>query len=266
MGSISNLASIEDRISELPETILCHILSFLETVHAVRTTVLSTRWNKIWTKVPNLHFGYIPNFCPEYEDEGEDACHNHFMTFVDRVLFFRDSSKIQNFTLSCIDLYDFTRIDGWLCTATRHNVVNLDFHLLHIYKYNRRDTFEFPRSLFKCKTLEVLKLSSNCTTYYPPTSGCFPSLKFLHITLHTSLDNSVEQLISCCPLLEGLTIDGFVGTRGDSVVNFNISASKLKTLTIRLSACPTSPYNVLIIAPNLKSINLSQNTMAYYFF
>ncbi|CAN6694057.1 unnamed protein product [Malus baccata var. baccata] len=222
MGSISNLASIEDRISELPETILCHILSFLETVHAVRTTVLSTRWNKIWTKVPNLHFGYIPNFCPEYEDEGEDACHNHFMTFVDRLY-----------------IYDFTRIDGWLCTATRHNVVKLDFHLLRIYKYNRRDTFEFPRSLFKCKTLEVLKLSSNCTTYYPPTSGCFPSLKFLHITLHTSLDNSVEQLISCCPLLEGLTIDGFVGTRGDSVdVNFNISASKLKTLTIRVVYLP----------------------------
>lgn len=172
----------------------------------MRTTDLSTRWNNIWTKVPNLHFGYIPNFCPEYEDEDEDACHKHFMTFVDCVLFFPDSSKIQNFTLGCIDLYDFTRIDGWLCTATRHNVVKLDFHLLHIYKYNRRATFEFLQSLFKCKTLEVLKLSSNCTTYYPPTSRCFPSLKFLHITLHISLDNSVEQLISCCPLLEGLLL------------------------------------------------------------
>lgn len=49
-------------------------------------------------------------------------------------------------------------------------------------------------------------------------------------------------------------------------VNFNISASKLKTLTISLSACPTSPYNVLINVPNPKSINLSQNTMAYYSF
>nr|XP_028956507.1 FBD-associated F-box protein At5g18780-like [Malus domestica] len=221
MGSISDhQASVEDRISELPDTIHCHILSFLETVHAVRTTVLSTRWNNIW-KVPNLHFDYMPSFCPKYEDEDADACRNHFMTFVDRVLFFRDSSKIQNYTLSCIHESDFTRIDGWLCTATGR--------------------------------------------FLP--SGCFPSLKFLHITLHISLDNSVEQLISCCPLLEWLTIDGLIGTRGDSVdVNFNISASKLKTLTISLSACPTSPYNVLINAPNLKSINLSQNTMAYYSF
>ncbi|KAM2842695.1 hypothetical protein PS2_030800 [Malus domestica] len=228
MGSISDhQASVEDRISELPDTIHCHILSFLETVHAVRTTVLSTRWNNIW-KVPNLHFDYMPSFCPKYEDEDADACRNHFMTFVDRVLFFRDSSKIQNYTLSCIHESDFTRIDGWLCTATGRNVVKLDFHLLLLYKYDRGVTFEFPESLFKCKTLE---------------------------------------LISCCPLLEWLTIDGLIGTRGDSVdVNFNISASKLKTLTISLSACPTSPYNVLINAPNLKSINLSQNTMAYYSF
>lgn len=45
-----------DRISALPDTILCHILSFLETMHAVRTIVLSTRWNNIWTSVPNLDF------------------------------------------------------------------------------------------------------------------------------------------------------------------------------------------------------------------
>ncbi|XP_048441431.1 F-box/LRR-repeat protein At3g58900 [Pyrus x bretschneideri] len=268
MGSISDhQASVEDRISELPDTILCHVLSFLETVHAVRTTVLSTRWNNLWTKVPNLHFDYYPSFSPKYEDEDADVCRNHFMTFVDRVLFFRDSSKIQNFTLSCFEESDFTRIDGWLCTATRRNVVKLDFGLHNICKYDRRVTFSFPQSLFKCKTLEVLKLSSNCTTYYPPTSGCFPSLKFLHITLHNSHDTSAGQLISCCPLLEGLTIDGHVGTRGDSVdVHFNISASKLKTLTISLSAYPTSPYNVLINAPNLKSINLSHNTVAYYSF
>ncbi|PRQ42717.1 putative F-box domain-containing protein [Rosa chinensis] len=33
----------EDRLSELPDAILCHILSFLSTVDAVKTSVLSHR-------------------------------------------------------------------------------------------------------------------------------------------------------------------------------------------------------------------------------
>ncbi|KAH0986500.1 hypothetical protein GBA52_013677 [Prunus armeniaca] len=47
-------ACTEDRISGLPDEILCHILSFLPTVQAVRTTILSHRWNHVWASVPNI--------------------------------------------------------------------------------------------------------------------------------------------------------------------------------------------------------------------
>lgn len=49
-------ASSKNRISELPDAVPCHILSFPSTKHVASTSVLSTRWKNICVSFPNLDF------------------------------------------------------------------------------------------------------------------------------------------------------------------------------------------------------------------
>ncbi|QHO08460.1 FBD-associated F-box protein [Arachis hypogaea] len=41
-----------DRISELPDVILSHMLSFLESKMVAATSILSSRWKDLWHSVP----------------------------------------------------------------------------------------------------------------------------------------------------------------------------------------------------------------------
>lgn len=46
----------EDRLSELPDELIHHILLFLDAQFAVQTCILSKRWKFLWTTLPFLSF------------------------------------------------------------------------------------------------------------------------------------------------------------------------------------------------------------------
>ncbi|CAL5201559.1 unnamed protein product [Lathyrus oleraceus] len=58
-----------ERISELHDSILCHILSFLPTKHAATTSILSKRWKSLWLSVLTLDFD-----CKSFQDM---TCHGY---------------------------------------------------------------------------------------------------------------------------------------------------------------------------------------------
>ncbi|KAF7121199.1 hypothetical protein RHSIM_Rhsim13G0172500 [Rhododendron simsii] len=93
-----------DRISECPDSVLSHILSLLPIKDAVKTEVLSKRWQFLWTFLPSFlfhfHFSYSMYDDSDDEDSMVDSIvsrTSNFVTFVDKTLFFSNCSKLKKF-------------------------------------------------------------------------------------------------------------------------------------------------------------------------
>ncbi|XP_004288718.1 PREDICTED: F-box/FBD/LRR-repeat protein At5g22660-like [Fragaria vesca subsp. vesca] len=239
MGSHSKLkvgGDGEDKISQLPDGVLFHVLSFLPTKHAVRTSILSTRWKNIWASVHCLDLEHY--YCDERRSRHAD---------------------IQRFRLHyhCFS-EDLSRIDGWIRTAIRRNVVELD--LCVRLQGDNVEKIELPKTIFLCKTLVVLKLNlkSNCFIYAPPESGCFPNLKVLHIGVDCPDKEFMEKLFTFFPLLEDLTIDGYLSSAISGT--FKLFVPELKRLSIEVDSNMSyeDPYEYYfsINAPKLEFLNL----------
>ncbi|KAJ1382099.1 F-box-like domain superfamily [Sesbania bispinosa] len=141
-----------DRISTLPDEVLCHILSFLPTQHAIATSLISKRWKNLWRSVPALHFSDSDRIgTPSLSYWKRRATMQNldpylrFMEFVDSVLLSRDASQPIKIFSVMISSPHFDSDD-----------VN------------------------SCSTLVVLKLHGLCLDGF--SSVELPSLKTLHLT------------------------------------------------------------------------------------
>ncbi|MFS7891529.1 putative F-box domain, FBD domain, leucine-rich repeat domain superfamily [Helianthus anomalus] len=211
-----------DYISNLPDCILHHILSFLPTKEVVKTSVSSKRWKNIWASVPNLDFDDTLLYASEVDCQHSSES-TSFMNFVERILRLRDASAIEKFRLSCRVWSNAPRISSWISSAIMHNVRELDLCIF------AEDSSVIPQSVFDCKSLVILKIEMDCVIEIPPRVS-FPFLKTLHLSLVTFLDDdSTEKLFTSCVALEELVLlDCDCGI----LKNFTISSLTLKRLTI----------------------------------
>ncbi|GMY36938.1 F-box/LRR-repeat protein At3g58900-like [Fagus crenata] len=208
-----NANETRKEIDNLPDLILVHILSYLPTKDAVRTSILSKKWQYLWTSTPKLHFA-----------EGERNERMVFMNFVERALALRDSSKITDFSLSCDVQCDTSRINAWIISVVKHKV-----QVLHMYLRKFQEPLALPPCLFTCRSLEVLKLKMFHHLKLP-SSISFSSLKILSLWKVIFSDNrSTQQLFSGCPILEKLSIIDCIWKNVKAVC---ISSPKLQELFI----------------------------------
>ncbi|XP_026459947.1 F-box/LRR-repeat protein At4g14103-like [Papaver somniferum] len=211
---LNNIGEAEDRISELPDSLLHRILSFLDNKEVACTSVLSKRWSHIWTSIPTLVF---PNLYHKSEI-------NKFMDFVDRTLRLRDaSSNIQKIHIYMKQHFNASRVHSWISNITGRNVEKLDLWL------NQREPFLIPSSLFTCESLITFELIAYFIPLSIPKSFSLPKLKSLTLCgFHFIDDCWNQQHISNCPVLENLILDlNWFGVR-----NFCISTPVLKYLEI----------------------------------
>jgi len=186
----------KDRLSDLPCHLLCRILSNLSTKESVRTSVLSPRWSNLWSLVSVLDMDF-QDFKGEH-DMGE---------FIDS---FMESHEELGLKLKSFNMfYDanehfykpFLRrlnkvVRRGVCDLNIQNMVDVDVALVRM-----------PPSLYSCSTLVNLILY--CVVFDHPRSKSvsLPSVKKMYFEgVKFDGDSVLETLISCCPVLEELTV------------------------------------------------------------
>ncbi|KAI3435307.1 F-box domain-containing protein [Psidium guajava] len=184
----------QDMISELPHEILVSILSLMTFNEAVRTSVLSRRWKKLWTYTTgSLDF--------EDSKAEHDISHNtkslragrfKFIGWVNRMLSLHQGSSIRELRVR-FDLNNRSRryVDEWVAVALAKRVRNLKLDFLPFLR-----KFDSPRYTFPS---EFILPSATCRY----DLSCLRSLdlKFVNVT-----DENLDCILSNCPFLEELVI------------------------------------------------------------
>ncbi|CAN0909895.1 Putative F-box/LRR-repeat protein At5g02700 [Linum grandiflorum] len=228
-----------DRISELPECILHHILSFVDTRSSVRTSVLSKRWTSVWKYVPALDFS-----------RGKSRSFRRFERQVDRVLSLRSDSigliRVAADSITEERMKDvFERIMNY---AASHGVQELS---LRVNRYRALDVTRLVCA--SSRSLQVLKLDRAYINL-----GLLSGLQLLKsLTLSQcsfEAGDGAHTAFTNFPILESLKLDDcstriYVTVNGPNLLNLEIVSAKLVRLEIH--------------APKLQSFTLKTNHSVY---
>lgn len=147
-GAKRRLVDKVDRISNLPESLLCKILLNLPTKVVVKTSLLSSSWRNLWKCVPGLDLASSHHFKENY---------SIFVIFVDRFLCFNSDFCLESFKLRYGDEKrerDFHLLIRWFNTVFKLNVKHVDFTDCS----SRRGAFHIPQTIYTCDKLVSLKL------------------------------------------------------------------------------------------------------------
>ena len=131
-GVCSNVGGEDgDRLSNLPEPIVHHIFSFLETIDVARVSAVSRKWRYLWLSIPYLNFNIQNIWSNPLERWSLQTTNEKFKDFVNWVLLFQNGSiSIHRFHLSCLNHVDDYTLYRWIAVVARRIVQVLDLHII----------------------------------------------------------------------------------------------------------------------------------------
>ncbi|XP_045829305.1 F-box/FBD/LRR-repeat protein At5g22660-like isoform X1 [Trifolium pratense] len=257
---VSNNASIKRHkhmISDLPNNVLVHILSFLSTKDAIKTSILSTKWRYLWTYLSVFDFRFF------YYQKNRNPSHS----LLDVVATLLEKSKdhlieIKRITVRIPQVtLNADKVTFLVTSLLSLKVQDLEFSIEDLRYLNARR--ELPLGFSGSYLLS--KLTLNLTGYTLNISNAiqFPSLKTLNLKYATfPNEESVEEFFSGCPRLEELTL---INCYWLHIQKLTIAISTLRKLTIHfnhycLQHCDDfDKFSVKIDAVNLLSLTCTSD-------
>ncbi|XP_074284616.1 F-box protein At4g09920-like [Silene latifolia] len=203
----------KDRFSDLPDFIIHHIISYLGTKEAYRTSVLSKRWTQISATNPVLEFHHY-RF-----SRGTTAA---LLEYIDIRMqkYSKENFRIKTLTLafpnSCIEFA--CKVDEWLGIAARNRVEK--FVLTSVADY------KLPQILFSARSLRILECTKVEIPYYESID--LASLESLELCDVVIEERMLCHIVKSCLLLKDLRLSDCSGFKSIVIPQ----CSKLELLDI----------------------------------
>ncbi|EOA23947.1 hypothetical protein CARUB_v10017163mg [Capsella rubella] len=235
----------KDLISDLPDSLLCHVLSFLTTKEAASTSILSRRWRYLLAFVPKLEFDDSVFLHPDKRvknplreagligfvymvNNKRLKLSTSFPDFVDTILDLQGTSPLDKFSLKMVDGHDPVdpdNVNPWI-----HKVLLRRLSDLHLVVDLKEWKSPLPQRIFLSETLVKLTLQIRDGPSIDVKDVHLPKLKtlFLHSVTFAENDIGFNKLLSGCHVLEELVLDKLWACVWESC---SVSVSTLKRLT-----------------------------------
>ncbi|KAM1108158.1 hypothetical protein ACFX2B_004780 [Malus domestica] len=234
---------------ELPDLVICQILQLLSTRYAIRASILSKQWERVWSLIPLLDFD-------EEEQHGDHVFqHDKFEYFVTNCLRRHEKDHKQEY----LDKFRLrTRYYGYenlinqcLSFAIWKNVKQLDLSLYTTHNLSY-PLYNLPHTVLNAKSLTSLNLESVAISWgWGFQHVRLPSLKSMSLKEVLVDEFAFVKLILGCPSIENLSIDSCGG-----LSRVDVSSSSLKSLEVIRGF---TEYELTVKAANLESFRLGDS-------
>ncbi|GMY34490.1 F-box/LRR-repeat protein At5g02910-like [Fagus crenata] len=262
-----------DRISDLPEFIMQHILSFLTRKEAAKTSLLSKKWNCVWSSFPILNFeqahyfningGYImPDTSPDNQKRVEN-----FMNIVDQSLsrFYEHKLQLQRFKLD-MTLVDFklaSLVDKWIELALEHDAKEMDL----LVRTEKNTWYSLPETIFVAKSTNACKLEQPISW----RTVKFYSLQKLWLRDISVNEEIIQDIIQTCPFITDFGIVECHGLKNLVISNLpklckvEVALIEQEVESVKVEAANLQYFSFVYSRQCLLDITACQNLKYLYF-
>ncbi|KAH6816623.1 hypothetical protein C2S51_021443 [Perilla frutescens var. frutescens] len=235
-----------DRLSELPDALILKIISSLDMRDVVGTTLLSKRWNNLWTTIPCLCY---VNYDISRDNEEE------IRNFISQALLLWKGSRVQKFKIHfCGDIDEsfYRDMNWWLGFVTEKKVEELYLCLVC-----DDGLINLPHFLYECSSIRKLSLVE-CGLHICGDVH-WDQLKSLTIECYSVPEDVINRLLVGAPQLEIFELSINASSNG----SFTIRSRSLKKLSIKKNLYWIREFDqswdamLTIWTPNLETLVIS---------